>query len=208
MGWTYTYRSCSTKEFFERAFNHDDGKGRSGKVLRFSATWNVAYMAYEVKYPAIPEGTKDSEGKLVPARPANREVIALVCLIHHCPKAEWNFGYKDMEECMGPCERRCPKTILNLLTPTTEKTSLEWRKDCWDRIHKKENQPKVSPGDWVKFSKEMEFTNGAKADTFQFRNGSGFCTQYGERVRISHWREKEFTNLGQKRVQRGELVAV
>ena len=40
------------------------------------------------------------------------------------------WGYKDMDETMGPCQTKCPPSILALLTPTDEKWALEWREKC------------------------------------------------------------------------------
>lgn len=201
MGWTYTTRHYgqTVQQFFERSFNHDDGKGRSGKVLRCSATYNVAYMAYEVKYPDK-DGTVENDGTIVPFSPAKTEVIALVCLIQHVPKAKdgYNFGYKDMEESMGPCERRCPKTILEMLTPTTSEYAIEWRKDCWERINKKKNNPKVHPGDWLEFAKATHFKDGSELTKLQWLRGNRFKRYYTTYI-LPRWREQEYKNLGQLR---------
>ena len=47
------------------------------------------------------------------------------------------FCYKEMSECVGPYPRRCPDSILNLLTETDDKYALEWRKDCREYNQKK-----------------------------------------------------------------------
>ncbi len=47
------------------------------------------------------------------------------------------FTYKENSECVGPCERRCPDSILNLLTPTEDEYALEWRKECREYNQKK-----------------------------------------------------------------------
>lgn len=183
MGWTFTSKgSQTTKEFFEKEFNYDKGDGRSGKIIRFSCTWTIAYMAYEVKVPATESG------------PAKTDVIAIVCLLRHVPNdpAGYTFGYKDMTENMGPCERRCPKTILELLTPTTEEYAIGWRKDCWERINKKATAPKVKAGDWVKFAQTIRFRGGSELDTLQWVKGSTF-KRYYDNFRLPNWREKEYT---------------
>lgn len=188
MGWTYTNRgSQSTKEFFESEFNYVRDNGMSGTIIRYSATWRVAYMAYEIKTPAT-----ETEA-------AKREVIAIVCLIHHVPNARdgYTFGYKDMTENMGPNESRCPKTILELLTPTTSEYALDWRERCWKRIKDKASKPKVKAGDWIKFSQKIPFVDGAELDTLKWLTGIRFSlggnyTSY----RISNWREREYANLG------------
>lgn len=200
MGWTTTHRPYgkTNKEFFTDLFNYDKPEEkRSGTVLRYWGTYTTAYMAYEIKYPNKETGAIE------------REVVALVVLIRNYPNAQdgYDLGYKEMDESCGPCERECPKTILEMLTPTTHEYAIGWRKDCWDRIKQRESKPKVRQGDWVKFNHVMKFTNGAEADTFQWRNGGTFCTQYGDRVRIRKWREMDYQVLGQRRVLKGELVA-
>jgi len=187
MGWTFTNKgSQTTKEFFERAFNYDKpDEGRSGNIIRFSSTWTTAYIAYEVKIPATAES------------PAKRDVIAIVCLLRHVPNAKdgYTFGYKDMTENMGPYESKCPKTILNLLTPTTSEYAINWRKRCWDRINRKANAPKVKAGDLVKFTEIISFQHGIKTDFLTWVKGSTF--RYGYSLcRIPNWKEREYINLG------------
>jgi hypothetical protein len=187
MGWTFTSkRGQTTKEFFEKEFNYVRDNGMSGTIIRFSATWTTAYMAYEIKTPKTE--TED----------AKREVIAIVCLTRHVPNdpCGYNFGYKDMTESMGPCERKCPGTILALLTPTTSEYAIEWRKDCQARIDKRKAAPKVKAGDWVKFAKSITFRSGAELDTLQWVKGSTF-KRYYDLYRLPNWREKEYVNLGQ-----------
>jgi hypothetical protein len=73
-----------------------------------------------------------------------REVIAVVILTEASRDGGW--GYKDMDETMGPYEARCPAGILNLLTPTDNKTALEWRQRCRDNISRKKAAPKPVAG--------------------------------------------------------------
>jgi hypothetical protein len=186
MGWTFTNKgSQTTREFFEKEFNYDKPDGRSGKILAFSATWTVAYMAYEVKVPAI-DGL-----------PAKTDVIGIVCLLRHVPRAAdgYTFGYKDMSEEMGPNESRCPKSILDLLTPTTYEYALAWRQRCRERIEKKAKAPKIKSNDWVQFAQGITFRNGVTTDCFQWVRGSLFRMKDSGFCRISNWREREFQKL-------------
>lgn len=48
----------------------------------------------------------------------------------------FNFACKDMSESMGPYECKCPKSILDLLTPTESKYALEWRRKCRENLTK------------------------------------------------------------------------
>ena len=46
------------------------------------------------------------------------------------------WGYKDMDETMGPNEDKCPASILALLTPTDSQWANEWRERCRQNIAK------------------------------------------------------------------------
>jgi hypothetical protein len=53
-------------------------------------------------------------------------------------KNDWfNFGYKSIGEDMGPTESNCPKSILDLLTPTDNEFAIAWRKRCRENLGKK-----------------------------------------------------------------------
>lgn len=47
------------------------------------------------------------------------------------------FGYKDMDETMGPYLYECPKSILDLLTETDNELAIEWRVHCREYLQKK-----------------------------------------------------------------------
>lgn len=47
------------------------------------------------------------------------------------------FGYKEATESLCPCEKDCPKSVLDLLTPTEDDNAKEWRKECYERIRHK-----------------------------------------------------------------------
>lgn len=46
------------------------------------------------------------------------------------------WGYKDMDETMGPKEDKCPASILAILTPTDSKWANDWRERCRQNIAK------------------------------------------------------------------------
>ena len=113
MGTTFCRKNSgeSVKSFFEKRWNRIDEKS-SFKVLDCMVKARTAYLACETI----------AEGK--------REVYGMVCLLHYTPKQELNFGYKDMDESMGPYDCHCPAAILDLLTPTDNAYAREWRKNC------------------------------------------------------------------------------
>jgi len=86
----------------------------------------------------------------------------MVCLLDYRPNDYHNFGYKDMEEPMGPYYYNCPERILKLLTPTTNEYALKWRKKCWERIKRLKSMPKLSQGDIIEFEKPLLFSDGTE----------------------------------------------
>lgn len=71
--------------------------------------------------------------------PESVKVFAAVTLTKVDNKDYYNFAYKDMDESMGPCECKCPKAILDLLTPTEYEYAREWRKRCYENLKKKKD---------------------------------------------------------------------
>ena len=60
-----------------------------------------------------------------------------MCLTSVDSREYYNFGYKDMDESMGPCERECPVSILKLLSARDDKWAIEWRAACRENAAKK-----------------------------------------------------------------------
>jgi hypothetical protein len=95
----------------------------TSKVLR------SALIGRRVYYAAV-ECVRTDSGK--------RDVWAAICLVRYNPRAAdgYIFGYKDMEESMGPYECRCPEPILDLLTPTDREHARQWRARCRENVAK------------------------------------------------------------------------
>jgi hypothetical protein len=115
MGWLYM-RSIGThfgpRQYLDNQFTSERPELRC-RVLRSAlVSKRVYYAAVEFLRPGVP-----------------REVAAIVCLVRYNPRDRdgYVFGYKDMDEGMGPCEAECPEAILDLLTPTDRPYALAWR---------------------------------------------------------------------------------
>ena len=54
------------------------------------------------------------------------------------------FYYKDMDESSGPYAYDCPKSILDLLSPTTNEFALNWRRKCYANIERKKDKNSLS----------------------------------------------------------------
>ncbi len=147
MGWTYTHKNSgqSVREFFEKEFNCTNESG-SWKILDLAVVnMREAYMAMEI----IPTGQP-------------RKVVGVVCLLGYS-KSDYNFGYKDMDESMGPNADNCPARILDLLTQTEYEYALSWRERCRKNL----NRPKLAVGQILKFKDPIRFRDGLLLDTFR-----------------------------------------
>ncbi len=121
MGWTFGPREkgISTKDYFRREF---DGPG--GRVLDVAVVGNTAYVAYQ-------KVDRDN-GTIGPT-------YGLVCLTR---RRRSEFGYKDMDEGMGPLASNCPRRILDLLSPVetiyesagVQASAAAWRQRCRTNI--------------------------------------------------------------------------
>ena len=156
MGWTYQCASRQTwkngrftitprdrKAMCDELYTFDNGKSRY-EVIRSAlvgTTWYGAVRQTDLATGAI------------------QKIWAGVCLTAVDGKSALNFGYKDMNETCGPCERRCPATILDLLTPTDSSWANEWREDCRKNLAQKKSRPALGK---LPLGSVIEFTfNGA-----------------------------------------------
>lgn len=156
MGWTYVYKpkTVSVRQFFEERFNYKRENGEYGKIIDCAVVnLRTAYIAYEIG---------DGRGR--------REVIAVVCALDYAPNDYYNFGYKDMDETMGPYQCDCPERILKLLTPTEHEWAKKWREKCWERIRARKSRPKLKRGMVIRFAEPIVFRSGKKEDTFRVLN--------------------------------------
>jgi len=110
MGWTY--------------FQAEKGK-RSIDIMRDeyrSLKWYDAQQIRDVIYAAV--SFKETPN----------EITALVVLTH---RRNGQFGYKPMDESMGPCESECPARILDRLTNPPNDWARQWRERCRAKIREK-----------------------------------------------------------------------
>lgn len=178
MGWYWQHKPKRQKleAFFRELYDWEHEDGHANKILDFAVlNLSVVYMACEARRP----------GKAP-------YVYAGVCKIGWANE-HYNFGYKPMDEGMGPCETECPERIMKLLTPYhTARTyymppkpgedgfdtwtpeynrevngwARTWRKHCWDNIKRRKAKPKLSHGCVIKFKTPITFSGGGERDTF------------------------------------------
>lgn len=166
MGWTFhsPYNSPRThkeeRAEIERLFTPSQEFAASGggyEVLQASkvgSTWYVAARVFgrEDSGPYI----ADSDGSYV---------VGFVFLTRRSD----GWGYKDMDECMGPRESKAPQSLLAKLSdldpnhPRAE-YALEWRKRCRAWIDSK--PPKINDGDRIE-THPITLQNGSTVKTFE-----------------------------------------
>lgn len=89
--------------------------------------------------------------------------------------SDGDFGYKDMDETCHPYCYDCPKSILDLLTPTDDVNANNWRKKCYEKLSK----PKLSDlpiGTKIKFS----FSDGEEVVLIKHEPAHQFKKPYWE----------------------------
>ena len=84
-------------------------------------------------------------------------VVVLVRYHDHC------FGYKDMDETMGPNEARAPITLIRKLSPIVDPESYAhaWRHRCTEFA----NIPTYAAGDIIDLGTPIKLTDGSEITT-------------------------------------------
>jgi hypothetical protein len=139
-------------------FNHD-GEHRTQRVLAAARVANTVYMAVKT--------TEKATGSFY--------VFAAVILISNTRKH--GFGYKDMDETVGPYECACPDRIMRLLSPITDIPSPSYAAEWRTRVaaHKKAaaelrtKRASLRPGSIVTLERKVSFRDGTKAAAFRMR---------------------------------------
>lgn len=177
MGWTFTHREkgVSNLDWFRREFCPSEPE----RLIDVATKNGTAYCAFR----------------------ANDEVFALVVLTRWVRGDYYNFGYKDMDEGMGPGEDDCPKRIYDLLTPLPpEKAdpSVEgnWAAQWRQRVEANLAKPKVKKGDRVFFDERFLRQGGWGPLIYQGgRRGRNlfYSPLRGKYVRLLGWRSMVYT---------------
>lgn len=158
MGWLFMSRDgmgghATPKAYLDAQFTYkrDLGEGETGglQVLDSSLVNRVWYAAAREIKNGVPGAA-----------------FALVCLVRWNPNSSTreHFGYKDMDESMGPHEADCPQRILDLLTPTDRPYAIEWRARC--RANLALRRRPLRDGMRIRFDAPLTFTDGYEGDEF------------------------------------------
>jgi hypothetical protein len=123
MGWTFPYHTNTKKELIRDLTRDQSRDGRVSRILKKSVRGNVLYTLYE----AGPEGD-------------TRKFIVIFLMGKHGGDT---WGYKDIDESMGPYEADCPVSYLDEADEPISDTAREWRETVRARAAKrKAKKPK------------------------------------------------------------------
>lgn len=146
MGWTFTTRTKGvplTEYFIDHGVL--SWSAESENTYRVLASSTIKLTEY---YAAVEKINKLS---------GERTVWCAVFMCQFVRGRHQNFGYKDMDETVGPCIDNCPEHILDLLTPTDQEWANEWRQRCRAKIAAHKARPKVVVGTIFKgFDRKFE----------------------------------------------------
>ena len=155
MGWLFVHRdsSQSIADFLKQRFN-STALVRSEVVDCAVAKLKTAYLAVRVT---------DKYGLSA--------VYGCVCLLDYAPRDHLNFGFKVLDEVMGPYAAECPERILKQLTPLEDEAycavlglsshgcAKEWRASCWANIARR---VQLKAGDRLRSRVPVRFCNGTR----------------------------------------------
>ena len=167
MGWTYTHREkgISNRDWFADEFS-------SIEILDCATIggWSgTFYAACRHKHDG-PDGP----------------VWAMICMLGWRANDHFNFGYKDLDETMGPSDDDCPERVFKLLTPL-EPGKYEWAEGWRARVAEKLARPKVKKGTKVRWLNSWSSSRDYGICTYTGK-GNAFVTAGGWLVRFQGWR--------------------
>lgn len=159
MGWTTYDRNSSpkTKAAEEREIESLCKPFPVLKALKIGSVWYVAVT--------VPNDNGCFAGDAE---------TGTTCFVFLTSRSKGEWGYKDMDESVGPSENKCPESILRILSPLAETErnayAIEWRERC-AKFH---NRPKPQVGDTVTFPTALQFGTSGKGRVFRKVNLAGY----------------------------------
>lgn len=164
MGWTTTHVPKGKAGEYLRDLFHTDNDTVKMELVQ------GAFRSFKEYYAAVRTTIKAT---------GESYVWACVVLVNYYPHDYHNFGYKDMDETMGPYSYNCPVSILKLLTPTEQikthiggsayKNSKQWRVASWERALNAEATAKMKDGTIIEFENALHFRGGDSVKKFVMR---------------------------------------
>jgi len=162
MGWTYQSakywkkgkidRKRECDELFTQEAHTSESPFKKGVMIEYPKMEVVKSQMVGTTYYGAIKTTKNGV----------EEIWCAVCLTS---TDGYDFGYKDMDETVMPYRFDCPKSILDLLSPTTNQDALKWRQMCYENLEKKKHSlAKLPIGSRIKVKMPYDTTYFHKDD--------------------------------------------
>lgn len=181
MGWSYGPKPGNVKQYLMDLYTWNGEFCTSRALACRIVQLRTAYLAVERMHTAT----------------NTRRVWAAVVLLDYRPTDEYGFGYKDIDETMGPYDAACPEDILRLLTPLPaaqvytcvsadrwerdyRDQAKQWRRRCWHLIRCRAESATIKPGDRLRFNDALTISRLGRVDTFDY---VGSVPRFGRTVR-------------------------
>ena len=119
MGWLFPYDTPRKSDIIDDICEDQSREGWVMKALKKSCRGNVLYVLHE-------------SGK-----PGETERWIGVYLL---AKDDGNWGYKDMDEGMGPYAYDCPISYLDEADPPRNETAKRWREQCREKAKERSSR--------------------------------------------------------------------
>ena len=173
MGWT-----------FYDALTDINGKVNRKHECDRLMTWNSEQSAGEVLKSTMRGSVYYAALKHTDKRTNEVMNVGVVILTSSDLKSGLNFGYKDMDETVGPGYYDCPLSIIKLLSPTDNEYAIEWRKKCIEN-EKKSWLKKVAIGEKIIFTRHdgKELVLVKHAPAYQFKTWFWYNPESGHYIK-------------------------
>jgi hypothetical protein len=121
------------------------------------------------------------------------EVFAMVVLQQRGRNGR--YGYKAMDETVGPFYYDCPERILAALTPTENVVANEWRAKCRAQNERIATRPTVTAGTTIRLPYSLTTADGFSSDTFTYTGRGSLFTAVGcpHTLRLAGWKRMAYT---------------
>jgi hypothetical protein len=196
MGWTFFHKPVGKKavDAIKGEFSAESAKN----IVASSATREAVFIVKQFHEPDSKVYVPDADGMIR---------VLLVFAIKSVPKDAYNFGYKDMEESMGPYGCPAPMSIIaqcselqDPIGPQPEWSSLtsarNYRANSAAHAARKALKRKLKPGNKVtlakpgnwggkecqRFTVELARLRGRKGASTVFRAENGMLCQVSARL--------------------------
>jgi hypothetical protein len=171
MGWLYFHvePGVSTYDALARDFAESFKKVEPGAHATTSGAF-YAVMTFE------PDETSDYMRQVYEPCADGKYRYLLVCLIDRKSKDFYNFGYKDMDELMGPVADDCPVRLLDMLSPLTNRMDddgpTQWARNFRERCRRhvevrRERKLMLQPGAVIATEKPIRWTDGHESSRYR-----------------------------------------